>query len=61
MNHDEKLILTTKDIMRIYGLTRKIATQLLSNESCPTLPRSKNQPYMIYKTAWEAWLERGAK
>ena len=49
-------ILTLKDIMHLYGFSRKEATKLLNTRSCPVLPRESGSPYKVIKDEFESWL-----
>ena len=49
-------IIGMRDIMDLYGFSRKEATRLLNIKGCPVLPRGSGQPYRIVKEEFEAWL-----
>ena len=49
-------ILTMKDVMELYGFSRKEATRLLRTKGCPVLPRQSGSPYKIIKDEFETWL-----
>ena len=49
-------IIGIEEIMREYGMSRQLATRLLNNPRCKTLPRGKGQPYKIARTSWEKFL-----
>ena len=49
-------ILSLKEIMYLYGFTRKEATKLINTKGCPVLPRESGAPYRIIKDEFERWL-----
>lgn len=49
-------IITLKDIMELYGFSRKQATKLLNTKGCPILPRSDGQNYRVIQDEFEQWL-----
>ena len=49
-------IIGMKEIMELYGFTRKEATRLLHTKGCPLLPREWNAPYRVVKDEFETWL-----
>lgn len=49
-------IIGMREIMELYGFTRKEATRLLNIKGCPVLPRDKNAPYRVIKDEFEQWL-----
>ena len=49
-------ILTMKDIMELYGFSRKEATRLIRTIGCTLLPRHSGSPYKIIKDEFETWL-----
>lgn len=50
------VILSLKEIMGIYGFTRKEATRLVRTKGCPVLPRVEGAPYRVIKDEFEQWL-----
>lgn len=50
-------ILTLEQICKEYGMSRQLATRLLNNPRCKTLPRGKGQPYRIARASWERFLQ----
>lgn len=50
------VILSLKELMAIYGFSRKEATKLINTRGCPVLPRESGAPYRIIKDEFEAWL-----
>ncbi len=49
-------IIGIKEVIELYGFSRKEATRLLNTKGCPVLPRSSGQPYRIVKGEFEQWL-----
>lgn len=49
-------IIGLKDVMELYGLSRKQATRLLNTKGCPLLPREDGMNYRIVKEEFEQWL-----
>lgn len=54
-------ILTLEQIMREYGMSRQLATRLLNNPKCRTLPRGKGEPYRVARSSWERFLQGETK
>ena len=50
------VILGLKDIMALYGFSRKEATRLLNTRGCPVLPRESGWPYRVIQGEFETWL-----
>ena len=50
------VILSLKELMAIYGFSRKEATKLINTRGCPVLPRESGAPYRIIKDEFETWL-----
>ena len=46
-----------EDVMQLCGCCRAVATRLLHEKGCPTLPRRKGQPYKVEKSAFIAWVK----
>ena len=44
-----------KEVMALLKCSREMATHLLSQEDCPTLPRKKGQQYRVRKDAFLSW------
>ena len=55
MTTDIKII-GIKEVMWLYGFSRKEATRLLNTKGCPVLPRESGMPYRIVKEEFETWL-----
>lgn len=55
MTTDIKII-GIKEVMMLYGFSRKEATRLLNTKGCPVLPRESGMPYRIVKEEFEQWL-----
>lgn len=54
-------VIGIRDVIELYGFSRKEATRLLNTRGCPVLPRESGQPYRIIKDEFENWLRsRGA-
>ena len=49
-------IIGIKEVLELYGFSRKEATRLLNTKGCPVLPRESGQPYRIVKDEFENWL-----
>ena len=49
-------IIGIKEVIELYGFSRKEATRLLNIKGCPVLPRESGQPYRIVKDEFESWL-----
>ena len=49
-------IIGIKEVIELYGFSRKEATRLLNTRGCPLLPRESGQPYRIVKDEFEQWL-----
>lgn len=49
-------IIGLKDIMGLYGFSRKEATRLLNMRGCPVLPRESGMPYRVIQEEFERWL-----
>lgn len=49
-------IIGIRDVIELYGFSRKEATRLLNTRGCPVLPRESGQPYRIVKDEFEMWL-----
>ena len=49
-------IIGIKEVIELYGFSRKEATRLLNTRGCPVLPRESGQPYRIVKEEFEQWL-----
>lgn len=49
-------IIGIKEVMGLYGFSRKEATRLLNTRGCPVLPRESGMPYRIVKEEFEQWL-----
>ena len=49
-------IVGIRDIVELYGFSRKEATRLLNTKGCPVLPRESGQPYRVVKDEFETWL-----
>ena len=52
----EIVIIGMKEIMELYGFSRKEATRLLNTKGCPLLPRKSGWPYRVVKESFEDWL-----
>lgn len=52
----EIVIIGMKEIMELYGFSRKEATRLLNTRGCPVLPRESGWPYRVVKGEFEKWL-----
>ena len=50
------VILGMKEVMSLYGFTRKEATKLFNTKGCPVLPRSSGEPYRTVQEEFERWL-----
>lgn len=49
-------IIGLRDIMGLYGFSRKEATRLLNTRGCPVLPRESGMPYRVIQEEFELWL-----
>lgn len=49
-------VIGIRDVIELYGFSRKEATRLLNTRGCPVLPRESGQPYRIIKDEFENWL-----
>lgn len=49
-------IIGIKEVVELYGFSRKEATRLLNIRGCPLLPRESGQPYRIIKDEFENWM-----
>ena len=49
-------VIGIKDVIDLYGFSRKEATRLLNTRGCPVLPRESGMPYRIIKDEFESWL-----
>ena len=49
-------VIGIRDVIELYGFSRKEATRLLNTRGCPVLPRESGQPYRIIKDEFEGWL-----
>ncbi len=49
-------VIGIKDVIELYGFSRKEATRLLNTRGCPVLPRESGMPYRIIKDEFENWL-----
>lgn len=49
-------IIGIRDVVELYGFSRKEATRLLNTRGCPVLPRESGQPYRLVKDEFEQWL-----
>ena len=49
-------IIGMKEVMDLYGLSRKQATRLLNTKGCPVLPRRDGDNYRIVQEEFEYWL-----
>lgn len=49
-------VIGIRDIIELYGFSRKEATRLLNTRGCPVLPRESGQPYRVIKDEFERWL-----
>lgn len=54
-------IIGIKEIMKECKCSRRYATRLLSDPTCPTLPRFKGSPYRVERQAFEDWLRNPTK
>ena len=54
------VIIGMKEIMDLYGFSRKQATKLLNTKGCPLLPRDDGAPYRVVKDEFEMWM-RGSR
>jgi len=52
----ELKLIGIEDVMALCGCSRKYATKMLQDKTCPTLPRKKGQPYRIPQAAFIDWL-----
>ena len=50
------VIITLRDIMELYGFTRKQATKLVNMKGCPLIPRVDGAPYRVIQDEFERWL-----
>lgn len=49
-------VIGIKEVIELYGFSRKEATRLLNTRGCPVLPRESGMPYRIIKDEFENWL-----
>ena len=49
-------VIGIKEVIDLYGFSRKEATRLLNTKGCPVLPRESGMPYRIIKDEFETWL-----
>ena len=49
-------IISLKDVMELYGFSRKQATRLLNTKGCPVLPRRDGDNYRVIQDEFEQWL-----
>lgn len=49
-------IIGIRDVVELYGFSRKEATRLLNTRGCPVLPRESGMPYRVVKDEFEQWL-----
>lgn len=49
-------IIGIKEVIDLYGFSRKEATRLLNTRGCPVLPRESGMPYRVVKDEFETWL-----
>lgn len=49
-------VIGIRDVIELYGFSRKEATRLLNTRGCPVLPRESGMPYRIIKDEFETWL-----
>ena len=50
------VVIGLKDVIELYGFSRKEATRLLNTRGCPVLPRESGQPYRVVQEEFERWL-----
>lgn len=49
-------VIGIREVMILYGFSRKEATRLLNTRGCPVLPRDSGMPYRIIQDEFEQWL-----
>lgn len=49
-------IIGLRDVMDLYGFSRKQATRLLNTKGCPVLPRRDGDNYRLIQDEFEQWL-----
>lgn len=54
-------LIGVEEIMEMLNIGRPMATRLLQEKSCPTLPRYKGQKYRVIKNEFIAWFEKWSK
>lgn len=54
-------LLRIEDVMTELNVGRATATRILNMKSCPTLPRKKNQKFLVPEEAFREWVARGMK
>lgn len=50
------VIIGIKEIMMLYGFSRKQATKMLNMKGCPVLPREDGENYRVIKDEFERWM-----
>lgn len=51
-------LLTLEDIMQMLGISRRMATRILTMKGCPVLPRTKGGKYLVPRDSFIRWLNR---
>lgn len=51
-------LIGVEEIMEMLHIGRPMATRLLQEKSCPTLPRIKGQKYRVVKNEFIAWFTK---
>jgi len=54
-------LLGFKEVQETLGTSREQTIYILSQKGCPTLPRSKGQPYKVFDEDLIGWLKRSNK
>ena len=60
MNNNTIRLLGVSDVMSIYGIGRKKATELMV-KSGTMIPRTKGQRLLVHTASFDAWMSRSFK
>ena len=51
-------LLTVNDIMKMCGISRRMATKLIMDKGCPKLPHNKGEKIYVTEAGWNAYMAK---
>ena len=58
---NKRMMWGISEVMEYLGVGRRKATEILSQENCPTIPREKGQTFLIPRKSFIKWVQGGMR